>query len=119
MALSAAASCFTLVEKPVENANTDIGCGRVSPDRHERLDEAKVETLRAWGEGLAHDPRDEVRAAGRAITMLVDEIEHLNVDLWNARVAIADAVLQTRALSENGKLAQPAPLSGLIPRFGA
>jgi hypothetical protein len=51
--------------------------------------------------------------------MLVEEIEHLNVDLWNARVAIADAVLQTRALSENGKLAQPAPLSGLIPRFGA
>jgi hypothetical protein len=119
MALSASASCFTPVEKAVDNANTDIWCGRVSPDRHERLDEAKVETLRAWGEGLALDPREEVRAAGRAITMLVEEIEHLNVDLWNARVAIADAVLQTRALAENGKLAQSAPLSGLIPRFGA
>jgi hypothetical protein len=88
----------------------------VSADQNERLDEAKVETLRAWGEGLSQDSRDEVRAAGRAITMLVEEIEHLNVDLWNARVAIADAVLRERALEENPK---QAPLSGLIPRFGA
>jgi hypothetical protein len=51
----------------------------------QRLDEAKVETLRAWGEGLQEDPREEVRAAGRAITMLVEEIERLNIDLWHAR----------------------------------
>jgi hypothetical protein len=51
----------------------------------QRLDEAKVETLRAWGEGLHEDPREEVRAAGRAITMLVEEIERLNIDLWHAR----------------------------------
>lgn len=50
-----------------------------------RLDEAKVETLRSWGEGLQGDPREEVRAAGRAITMLVEEIERLNIDLWHAR----------------------------------
>jgi hypothetical protein len=50
-----------------------------------RLDEAKVETLRSWGEGLRNDPREEVRAAGRAITMLVEEIERLNIDLWHAR----------------------------------
>jgi hypothetical protein len=105
------------VENLVDNENSDIGCDRVSAERHERLDEAKVETLRVWGEGLALDPRDEVRASGRAITLLVEEIEHLNVDLWNARVAIADAVIQARALSENAK--QSAPLSGLIPRFGA
>ena len=51
----------------------------------QRLDEAKVETLRSWGEGLQSDPREEVRAAGRAITMLVEEIERLNIDLWHAR----------------------------------
>ena len=44
-----------------------------------------METLRAWGEGLQEDPREEVRAAGRAITMLVEEIERLNIDLWHAR----------------------------------
>jgi len=51
----------------------------------QRLDEEKIETLRSWGEGLQNDPREEVRAAGRAITLLVEEIEALNVDLWNAR----------------------------------
>ena len=39
----------------------------------------------SWGEGLQTDPREEVRAAGRAITMLVEEIERLNIDLWHAR----------------------------------
>jgi hypothetical protein len=50
-----------------------------------RLDEEKLEMLQSWGEGLSHDPRDEVRAAGKAILMLVEEIEHLHVDLWHAR----------------------------------
>jgi len=53
-----------------------------------RLDEEKIETLRLWGEGLANDVREEVRAAGRAITMLVEEIERLNVDLWNERAHV-------------------------------
>ena len=57
----------------------------------QRLDEVKVETLRAWGEGLQSDPRDEVRAAGRAITMLVEEVERLNIDLWHARADARDA----------------------------
>jgi hypothetical protein len=50
----------------------------------ERLDEAKLETLRRWGLGLAEDPREEVRAAGRAILLLIEEVEHLHVDLWHA-----------------------------------
>jgi hypothetical protein len=41
--------------------------------------------LRTWGEGLLNDGRDEVRAAGRAILLLIDEVELLNVDLWHAR----------------------------------
>lgn len=41
--------------------------------------------LRAWGAGLASDARDEVRAAGKAILLLIDEIDLLHVDLWNAR----------------------------------
>jgi hypothetical protein len=56
----------------------------------ERLDEAKLETLRRWGVGLADDPREEVRAAGRAILMLVEEVEHLHVDLWHARETVAE-----------------------------
>ena len=41
--------------------------------------------LRRWGEGLGDDPREELRAAGRAIQLLIEEIEHLHVDLWSAR----------------------------------
>ena len=51
----------------------------------ERLDEERLETLRAWGAGLETDGREELRAAGRAITILAEEIERLHVDLWHAR----------------------------------
>ena len=50
----------------------------------DRLDEERLEMLRTWGEGLLKDDRDELRAAGRAIMMLVEEIERLHVDLWHA-----------------------------------
>ena len=50
-----------------------------------RLDDEKLETLRSWGTGLSADDRDELRAAGKAILILVDEIEQLQVDVWHAR----------------------------------
>ena len=53
----------------------------------ERLDEERLETLREWGEGLSTNARDELRAAGKAILMLVDEIDRLQADVWNARAA--------------------------------
>lgn len=52
----------------------------------ERLDEERLEILRSWGAGLASDPREELRAAGKAITVLIEEIDRLHVDLWNGRV---------------------------------
>jgi len=52
----------------------------------DRLDEEKIEILRGWGLGLASDDREELRAAGKAITVLIEEIDHLQIDLWNARV---------------------------------
>jgi hypothetical protein len=50
----------------------------------ERLDEQKIATLRLWADGLARDERDEMRAAARAILMLIDEVELLHVELWHA-----------------------------------
>ena len=81
--------------------------GDVSEPPH-RLDEAKVETLRSWGEGLQSDPRDEVRAAGRAITMLVEEVERLNIDLWHARADAREA-LASASETPTGKLPPPLP----------
>jgi hypothetical protein len=51
----------------------------------ERLDEERIDLLRRWGDGLEHDAREEMRAAGRAILLLIEEIERLHVDLWNER----------------------------------
>lgn len=65
----------------------------------DRLDEERVEILRSWGAGLASDGREELRAAGKAITVLVDEIDRLQVDLWNARVDRREPVEPTPAAS--------------------
>jgi hypothetical protein len=53
----------------------------------ERLDEEKLEILRSWGVGLSSDSREELRAAGKAIAILVEEIERLHVELWHAKAA--------------------------------
>ena len=43
------------------------------------------EQLRAWGAGLVADGNYELRATGKAILLLIEEIERLHVDLWNAK----------------------------------
>jgi hypothetical protein len=50
-----------------------------------RVDAEKLETLRGWGDGLSRDERDEVRSAGKAIVLLIEEIERLHIDLWHLR----------------------------------
>lgn len=59
--------------------------------------------LRAWGEGLLNDGRAELKAAGRAIMILVEEIELLHVDLWHARQDTAKAAEIQRAESEGSR----------------
>jgi hypothetical protein len=56
----------------------------------ERLDEDKIDMLRRWGDGLQADSREELRAAGRAILLLIEEIERLHVELWRDRPLPAD-----------------------------
>ncbi|MGZ4413554.1 MAG: hypothetical protein ACXVRZ_04125 [Gaiellaceae bacterium] len=50
------------------------------------VDAEKLEILRRWGGGLQNDPRAEVAAAGRAIQLLIDEIERLHVLAWDGRL---------------------------------
>ena len=69
----------------------------------DRLDEDKLEMLRTWGEGLLNDGRDELRAAGRAISILVEEIERLHVDLWHARQDTAKEAEIQRAESDESR----------------
>jgi hypothetical protein len=69
----------------------------------DRLDEEKLEMLRTWGEGLLNDGRDELRAAGKAILILVEEIEQLHVDFWHARQDTAKKAEIQRAESEGSR----------------
>ena len=82
----------------------------------ERLDEERLETLRTWGTGLSTNARDELRAAGKAILMLVDEIDRLEADLWNARaeakqVAAKAAAAEAAAVPVESPVPDPQPLS--------
>jgi hypothetical protein len=51
-----------------------------------RLDEEKLEALRSWGERLGQAGEEESAAVGRAILMLIEEIDRLHVELWHARM---------------------------------
>jgi hypothetical protein len=66
----------------------------------ERLDEEKIELLRRWGEGLERDEREEIRAAGRAILLLIEEIDQLHVELWNERTAARAVGVEEDELTE-------------------
>jgi len=50
-----------------------------------RFDEDKLETLRRWGQGLRETRDDESAAAGRAILLLIEEVERLRLELLRTR----------------------------------
>lgn len=52
----------------------------------EGLNAEKLDVLRRWGTGLQRDEREEVAAAGRAIVLLIEEIERLHVLLWDRKL---------------------------------
>jgi hypothetical protein len=52
----------------------------------ERLDAEKLQILARWAAGLRADQRDELAAAGRAIELLIEEIERLHVLLWGRQL---------------------------------
>jgi len=50
-----------------------------------RLDDDKLEALRRWGQGLREAGGEESAAAGRAILMLIEEVERLRLEQLRAR----------------------------------
>jgi hypothetical protein len=50
------------------------------------LDAEKLQILSRWAAGLRSDQRDELAAAGRAIELLIEEIERLHVLLWGRQL---------------------------------
>src|SRR3954449_9380247 len=67
-----------------------------------RLDEEKLEALRSWGERLRQASGEESGAVGRAILMLVEEIDRLHIELWHARMEPSDGTpVETDGPSED------------------
>lgn len=53
---------------------------------NDALDAEKLQILARWAEGLRADQRGELAAAGRAIELLIEEIERLHVLLWGRQL---------------------------------
>ena len=90
-----------------------VPAARAAYDRPmRRLDEDKLEQLRHWGAGLAATADEELRATGKAILLLIEEIEALHVELWNEKTAAApvdDGEPEPEAVAE-----PPASLDGTL-----
>ena len=67
------------------------------------LDEERLEALRSWGERLRQSDGEESVAVGRAILMLVEEIDRLHVELWHARLGPSEQTVAGRSTGENEK----------------
>jgi hypothetical protein len=82
-----------------------------------RLDEERLEALRTWGENLRQSGGEESAAVGRAILMLVEEIDRLHIELWHARMPpSADAVSAGDASEEPVASSLHARLQGILRR---
>ena len=66
-----------------------------------RLDEEKLEALRSWGERLRQAGGEESAAVGRAILMLVEEIDRLHIELWHARMPSGGIPVETDGPTED------------------
>jgi len=85
-------------------------CNRL-PRVAERLDEERLEILRTWGAGLSTSGRDELRAAGKAIVMLIEEIDRLQADVWMA----GEAAVQRARLAAATPVPEPEPEPERVP----
>lgn len=83
-----------------------------------RLDEDKLDQLRRWGTGLAATEDEELRATGKAILLLIEEIESLHVELWNAKTAVAHTEEAEPGPSPEPDVSLDGTLGARLRRFG-
>jgi len=83
----------------------------------EPLDEEKLQALSRWSSSLQGDARAEVAAAGRAIAMLVEEVDRLQrlVRLTRAVDALSSPEPELEAISEPEPEPAPEPERALTP----
>jgi hypothetical protein len=64
------------------------------------LDEDKLEALRRWGHGLRQAGGEERAAAGRAILMLIEEVDRLRLELSQSPMPSLPAPTSSDAAAE-------------------
>ncbi len=75
----------------------------------DRLDEEKLEQIRAWAKTMLADERAELRAAGRGLLLMAEEIERL----WEAsRQAFASDIGTALADRLGAEQKSGGPLTG-------
>jgi hypothetical protein len=83
-----------------------------------RLDEDKLEQLRRWGAGLSSTENEELRATGKAILLLIEEVEALHVELWSAKTAPVPAHAPEGEPVDDEEASLDRTLGGRLRRLG-
>lgn len=80
------------------------------------LEDEKLEALRRWGQGLRDARGEETAAAGRAILMLIEEIERLRLELLRTREQPTREDLATREVDGGTDEPLASTLRGRLPQ---
>ena len=81
------------------------------------VDDGQVDELRRWADGLSTDPRPEVKAAAKAITMLADDLNAARSQLLEERM-IREALESQDEQDASGPRAGPALEAARAPGEG-
>ena len=84
-----------------------------------RFDEVKLEALRRWGHGLRQASSEDYAAAGRAILMLIEEIEWLRLEHARTREQLSHLTRVADAAAAGAEEPVAATLHGRVHRVRA
>jgi hypothetical protein len=96
------------------SSSRQLGLRRYSVRMH--LEDDKLEALLRWGQGLRDAGGEERAAAGRAILMLIEEIERLRLELSRTRNQSTREDLATGQVDGDTDEPLASTLRGRLPR---
>jgi hypothetical protein len=84
------------------------------------LTREQVDVLQDWGVGLeGSGASEELRAAGRAIRLLVEHIDDLERNRWHERAGVSDQIEGAPSAEERQPSAERSFLGALAERIGS
>ena len=84
------------------------------------LTREQIDILQGWGVGLeGSGASDELRAAGRAIRLLVEHVDDLERNRWHERAGISDRIEGAPPVEHPQAAAERSFLGALSERLGS